>query len=336
MQMGLVAMRRVSVAGIMEETGLSRATVDRVLNRRGKVHPRTRAAVEETLRRLSQPEVPAPAAPVADIALRVGRGMIQQMRQAWAQAGARGLFEDMHLASEDTVLRRVESLCRDISRPLILTAKNSDRLTGVLRQARDRGKRIVAMVSDLAPSARDCFVGIDDRAAGRTAAFLIGRMLGDRPTTVGAVLGNLAFRCHEDREIGFRTGLREHFPRVVLAAEAQGEDSTALTREAVSRMLQAHPALGAIYNVGGGNVGLVEALRQSGRDRDILVVGHEVNAVTTPLLLGGGLDFALSSDPGPLLDAALRCATAETAPEPALVDFAVYTRFNLPGFCGLP
>ena len=256
-------MRRVSVADIMRETGLSRATVDRVLNRRGSVHPRTRAVVEETLGRLSSPGGEVALTPVADIAMRVGKGMMTQMRQAWAAADVRGIFEDLHLASEEAVLRRVEGLCRDVTRPLILTAKNSDRLTAVLRQARGRGKRIIAMVSDLAPAARDGFVGIDDRAAGQTAAFLIGRMLGDRPTTVGVVSGNSAFRCHEDREIGFRTGLRANFPKVVLAAEAQGEDSAELTREAVARMLRAQPALAAIYNVGGGNVGLVEALRQA-------------------------------------------------------------------------
>lgn len=45
-------MRRVTVADIMRETGLSRATVDRVLNGRAKVHDRTRAVVEETMARL--------------------------------------------------------------------------------------------------------------------------------------------------------------------------------------------------------------------------------------------------------------------------------------------
>ena len=45
-------MRRVTVADIMRETGLSRATVDRVLNGRARVHDRTRAVVEETVARL--------------------------------------------------------------------------------------------------------------------------------------------------------------------------------------------------------------------------------------------------------------------------------------------
>lgn len=328
-------MRRVTVADIMRETGLSRATVDRALNGRGRVHDRTRLMVEETLRKLMTPGSETPRLVQADIALRVGKGMMGQMRAAWEASGAKGAFHDLHLADDTRVLRLVETLCKDASRPLILTIKSSDRITALLASARARGKRVIAMISDLAPSARDAFVGLDDRAVGQTAAFLIGRMLGDRPTTVGVVLGSPAFRCHEDREIGFRTGLRGNFPKVVISGEAQGEDSTDLTRLAVSRLLRDQPALGAIYNVGGGNLGLVEALRVAGRAQDMLVVGHEVNPVTAPLLRAGEIDFALAGDPRSLLSTALASAGGGDPAKPGasgVLDFGVYTRFNLPAF----
>lgn len=319
----------------MRETGLSRATVDRALNGRGRVHDRTRLVVEETLRKLMAPGSETARPVQADIALRLGRGMMGQMRAIWAASGAKGTFHDLHMADDASVLRLVESLCKDASRPLILTIKSSDRITALLSAARARGKRVIAVISDLAPSARDAFVGLDDRAVGQTAAFLIGRMLGDRPTTVGVVLGSPAFRCHEDREIGFRSGLRANFPKVVISGEAQGEDSADLTRLAVSRLLRDQPALGAIYNVGGGNLGLVEALRAAGRAQDMLLVGHEVNPVTTPLLRAGEIDFALAGDPRALLCTALALASgSDPAKQGAerLLNFGVYTRFNLPDF----
>jgi LacI family transcriptional regulator len=331
-------MRRVTVADIMGETGLSRATVDRALNGRGAVHDRTRAVVEETLRRLSNPDAKPPAEPpVADIALRVGRGMMAQVRAAWTAEHASGNFHDLHLADEPAVLRCVEALCKDVSRPLIITAKNTDRLVSILTSARAKGKRVIAMVSDLAGPARDAFVGLDDRAAGQTAAYLIGRMLGDRPTTVGVVLGSSAFRCHEDREIGFRTGLRTHFPKVVISGEVQGEDSADLTRNAVAKLLRDQPAMGAIYNVGGGNSGMIDALRAAGRSADVMVVGHEVNPVTGPLLQSGAMDFAISGDPSDMLATALRLANSPKTLGPQdvrLRDFGIYTRFNMPGFGG--
>jgi LacI family transcriptional regulator len=325
-------MRRVSIADIMEHTGLSRATVDRALNRRGRVHQRTRELVEETLRRLrTDGSAPARVPPRADMVLRLGRGMTEQMRAAWDRAGAIGTFQDLYQAEEPEVVAAIQSLGTDNT--LIVAAKNTDRTVEALRKARSRGKRVIAIVSDLAQDARDFFVGIDNRAAGQTAAFLIGRTLGDRPTTVGVVLGDLAFRCHEDREIGFRAGLRANFPRVVVGGEALGEDNPALTRDAVARLLREQPALGAIYNVGGGNQGIADALAASGRRDGMLLVGHEVNAVTMPLLKDGAMDYALATEVGSILDEALHLASAEDTSgmrENVLLDFSVYTRFNLP------
>ncbi|WP_210528056.1 LacI family DNA-binding transcriptional regulator [Rubellimicrobium arenae] len=331
-------MRRVSIAEIMRESGLSRATVDRVLNNRGNVHPRTRTVVEETIRRLSTPELassPDEKAPAVDMVLRLGRGMTEQLRTTWDRIGAVGQFRDMYQAQEADLLPVIQELCQNPDRPLIMAVKNTDRLVARLREARARGKRVVAFISDLAPEARDVFVGIDNRAAGQTAAFLIGRALGDRPTPVGVVLGDPAFRCHEDREIGFRTALRAHFPKVVLSGEALGEDNPGLTRDAVTRLLKEQPALGAIYNVGGGNQGLVEALMSAGRAHDLLLVGHETNSITLPLLREGHMDFAIAQNPAALLSDALQRAVAEPegrGRDSVLLDFGVFTRFNIPAF----
>jgi hypothetical protein len=63
------------------------------------------------------------------------------------------------------------------------------------RPLRALGKRVSAMVSGLSASARDGFVGPEDRAAGQTAAVPAGRMPGDLPTTVGVVLESNACVC---------------------------------------------------------------------------------------------------------------------------------------------
>lgn len=328
-------MRRVSIAAVMRESGLSRATVDRVLNGRGKVHPRTRTVVEETMRRLASPgPTSGELGPPVDVVLRVGRGLLDQMRVAWEGMGRAGKLHDMHQATEPDMLGLLEELCCDPERPLVVAARDNDRVVEILRDARARGKRVVTVVSDLAPEARDVFVGMDNRAVGQTAAFLIGRSLGDRPTSVGMVIGDHAYRCHADREIGFRTTLRAHFPKIVVTGEALGEDNPKITKDAVARLLGDWPAIAAIYNIGSGNVGLVSALREIGRVEDLLLVSQEVNAVTMPLLRDGSMDFAIASNPAALLAEALRIARAEVgwSRDSVLLDFAVYTRFNLPSF----
>ena len=330
-----VTIRRVRIAELAAETGLSRATIDRALNRRPGVHPRTKAVVEATLEQLSSQRSAAGAARTdVDIVLRLGRGLMSQFSLISARAGRDGLrLFDMWQENEASVQELVRTLCADTARPLVITAKNTDGLIGELSRARSRGKRVIALISDLSPDARDTYVGIDNRAAGQTAAYLVGRVIGDRPAGVAVLLGDHAFRCHDDREIGFRTALRSAFPRIAMVGEAMGEDNVEKTQRAVVELLKSNPGLSAIYNVAGANVGLARALEIQDRAKDICVVGHEANAVTAPMLKSGMLSFALAARPQLLFEAAVDNALDPMATG-AILDFSVYTLFNLPSWVG--
>ena len=92
------------------------------------------------------------------------------------------------------------------------------------------------------------------------------------------IVGDYAFRCHEDREIGFRAYLRTAFPEVVLADVARGEDSPEQTRRATLDLFAVHPEIAAVYNVAGGNLGLASALEELGHANDVIVVTHEIGS----------------------------------------------------------
>lgn len=329
-------MARITIADIVKESGLSRATVDRALNSRVGVHSRTKALVESAVQRLNRTRDVVQDWPTVELALRLGRGLMSQLTVS-AERLDPGELEvfDLYQLDDTAVLTRIRGLCQDVARPLVLTVKNTPQVIAELAKARRRGKTVIALVSDLDQMARDAYVGIDNRAAGQTASFLIGRMLGDRPTTVGVVLGNHAYRCHEDREIGFRSALRAHFPKVVLVAEAVGQDDPAKTYTAVRRMLDEYPGIGAIYNVADGNLGLADALKEADRAHDLLIVGHEANHITVPLMQEGVIDFVIAQKPGELLGGAInqaRLTKGERDSDQSLIDFSVITRFNLPEY----
>ncbi len=340
-------MKRIRINDLVQQTGLSRATIDRALNDRGGVHARTKQVVDSALQRLAQgagmqsaddPEPDRSAGAGVDVVLRLGRGLMEQLKQARARLGLdRMLLHDMYQRDEAAILEHVHDLCRDVDRPLILTAKNAEPLRAELVAARKRGKRVITLVSDLTNDARDAFVGIDNRSAGQTAAFILGNELKHRKATAGVVLGDYAFSCHEDREIGFRSNLRANFPKVQIADVAKGEDSPDRTYEAVRNLLKAHPTLDAIYNVAGGNAGLARAITESGRAEAIHVVTHEANHITVPLVRNGIVQYLIAQDPAELLRTAMdlskRRSVSQTK-ELHFIDFGVYTQFNLPGYSG--
>ena len=71
---------------------------------------------------------------------------------------------------------------------------------------------MLTLVTDLPASPRRAYVGIDNRAAGATAAYLIGQWLGDKPGNVLVTLSRGFFRGEEEREMGFRTAMRSRYP----------------------------------------------------------------------------------------------------------------------------
>ena len=62
----------------------------------------------------------------------------------------------------------------------------------------------MTLVTDLPGSQRLAYVGMDNRAAGATAAYLMGQWLGDRPGDVLVTLSRGFFRGEESEKWDFR------------------------------------------------------------------------------------------------------------------------------------
>ena len=88
---------------------------------------------------------------------------------------------------------------------------------------------------------RAAYVGVDNRAAGRTAGLLMGLMAGSERRPVGLFTGSRAFQGHQERESGFRAVVEERFPLLrVLPPIETGED-TGRAFHAMRRLLRDQP-----------------------------------------------------------------------------------------------
>ncbi|WP_233888418.1 LacI family DNA-binding transcriptional regulator [Paraburkholderia flagellata] len=344
---------RPTLKQLMELTQLSRATIDRALNDRPGVHPRTRSAVEAALRQLgaSDDQVLPVASRAASHALRVrlllqaGDAFTAELTRTAAsletEFAAAGVTVDVvncvGASDEDVALRVREAVqgAQPAADAIGIICTNTPPITSALRECMARGLGVVTLITDVDADARHTYVGVNNRAAGQSAAFLVGRHLEGRTSpSVAVVVATFSYTCHEDREIGFRSLLRQRFPHVNVVEVIKGADSGAATYEATRRCMEMHGALDGIYNVAGGNEGLAAALRERGIAGRTLYVTHEVNAVTEPLLRADVIDYLLSQDLRLLLRTAveqMRNAVAGgTPPAQALVPIETYSRYSLP------
>jgi LacI family transcriptional regulator len=198
-----------------------------------------------------------------------------------------------------------------------------------------RGVPVVTLVSDAPTSRRLHYVGIDNPAAGRTAATLMGRFLGGRRGAIGVVAGSLVLRDHAERQFGFHQILSSEYPDLVPLPAVEGRDDNQRTRAATAGLLARQPDLVGLYSVGAGNRGIAAALQESARAREVVWIAHELTVHTRALLLGGVIDAIINQDPGHEARSAARVLLAHCWGDPVMADqervnIDIFLRDNLP------
>ena len=175
-------------------------------------------------------------------------------------------------------------------------------------RTRARGISVVALVSDIPSSDRDRFVGIDNVAAGRTAAQLMGRFI--RGTgQILVITGSRLARDHIDRRSGFDAVMSSSFPDLEILASLEGKDDPEVIAELLPTVFTSFPEIKGIYSSAAGNPGLIEFLEKTGR-HDIVVIAHELTPSSRLALASGTFDAVISQDTGHLVRSATRVLTA--------------------------
>ncbi|CAG9242251.1 substrate-binding domain-containing protein [Paraburkholderia caribensis] len=331
---------------LMEITQLSRATIDRALNDRPGVHPRTRHAVEAALKQLgtgSSAKSAVRAKQAAyDFRLLAQAGdaftdeLIRTAIALEAEFDANGVRLEVERCvgeSDEEVAARIRKATAEVD-GIGIICTNTATTSSALRECMAAGKPVVTLITDVDADARHTYVGVNNRAAGQSAAFLLGRHLQAHASPdVAVIVATFSYTCHEDREIGFRSLLRQRFPHVNLVEVIKGADSGAATYEATTRFLKAHGKLDGIYNVAGGNEGLAAALGEHNLTGRTLYVTHEVNRITEPLLRSDAIDYLLTQDMRLMLRTAvdhLKAAREGAAvPSQAIIPIETYSRYSL-------
>ncbi|MBN9009930.1 MAG: hypothetical protein J0H63_07275 [Rhizobiales bacterium] len=119
----------------------------------------------------------------------------------------------------------------------------------------------------------------DTRKEGRTAGWMIARTA-RRPGRVGIIVGSYRYLSQEAAEISFRSYFREHAPTFSVLEPLVNLEEARIANEATLHMIEANPDLAGLYICGGGQEGVIEALRAEAGARDLVVVCNELTPVT--------------------------------------------------------
>jgi LacI family transcriptional regulator len=314
-----------TIAEIARQAGVGTATVDRVLNRRPGVNAETVQRVLQVVAELGAPPqrgrprkgenfrfafvLPADAAPFNELVDRL-------------IAQTAGEFRHQHITE---ITHRVDTgdaaaFAAELAQlgecdGVAVMAPDLPPVKLAINELVRTGVHVVTLFSDVAGSMRETHIGADNRAAGRTAGLLLGRMVagGGRDTLL---LSSQATRLSGEieRRIGFAQVIEERFPKLKVQRTPDLPASDAGACRALLRYLRSDGVDGArvagVYNVGSGSAGVARALESLGLTGSVGVVAHDFTDEHRALLGANGLAYVLHQDIHYCISAAARVLRA--------------------------
>ncbi|MCW6510241.1 LacI family DNA-binding transcriptional regulator [Hyphomicrobiales bacterium BP6-180914] len=339
----------MTAGDVAAAAGVSLATVDRVLNRRPGVREATVRAVQDAVERLGfrKDLFAANLARSRQYRFRFllphlpQNSFMQSVRREVELAALRGLDERITVSSNDyaafdpKALAQQLAACRhDGTMGVAVVAVDAPEVRDAIARVAADDIAVLTLVSDVTPSRRARFIGPDNIAAGRVGASLLGRFAGGRRGRILTVAGRMTLRDHAERRLGFAQVIERDFPDLGLLPVAEGLDDGAVTKPLVAAALREVPDLIGVYSMGAGNRGIVAAIEEAGRARDVIAIGHELTPFMREALLSGTFDAAINQDASDEVRRAVRTlkaladGQADYQPDPIRID--IYMRDNLP------
>lgn len=299
--------RRPTLAAVAAAAGVSSATVDRVLNSRLPVREATALRVIAAAERigyhaagLMRARLGGPAS-VRRLGFCLQKGhdpFYRAFGEALTAAAARhapestlAVVDFMDALEPAAIAAQLLALGRQVD-ALAVVAVDHPHVTAAIDTLHAQGKPVFTLLSDLSAPRRAAYVGVDNRQAGRTAAWAISR-LARRTGPVAVFVGSHRYLGQETSEISFRSHLREHAPQFHVLDTLVNLEDTQLAHEATLELLARQPELAGIYVAGGGVAGIIRALREESAPGRIVTVCNELTGEHRAALIDGVVDVVL-------------------------------------------
>lgn len=341
-------MKSPTLHDVARLAGVSYATADRVVNRRGNVAEKSVRKVEDAVEQIGYIRNIAAAnlsrSRVYRLAFVLPRrkndffGRIHHQLERTAEHLKTSRVEievvEYETFSQTAFEEALTGLAGSKFDGIAVVGLKNKALSKPLEELRKSGVKIVSLVSDLPEQHRDHYIGIDNTKAGKSAARLVGMAHTGRAGRVIVMVGSLQARDHLDRFHGFKEVIINDYPNLEIDDVLETKDDPKVLREQLQERLAANDAVTALYNVGAGNQGLIDALRMTDRSESTFSVVHELTGDTRQALEDRVVDVAIDQRPEIELNRALALlrAIVDNLPPPPVTELipAIYLRDNLP------
>jgi LacI family transcriptional regulator len=345
----LTLFTKPTVNDIARVAGVSLATVDRVLNERPGVRAVTIKKVQEAVEELSYVRDTAAANLARQKTYRFVF-VLPDWKGQFLVSLERSISESLvNARQERTEVRTIRVTSHDHTQlanvlneldpaqtdGLAIMAKETPFIRDAIADLRKRGIPVVSLVSDQPNSDRDHFVGIDNVAAGRTAATLMGRFTVANAGKVLVIITNKQSRDMIERRFGFDEVVRAKFNHLETLPSIEGKEHPGHTEAVALRALKENPDTIGIYSAGSSVMAIANAIGAAHLPTRPVMIDHELTENSAALLREGVLDAVITQNTGHLARSALRVLRAKCDRTPVIksqetIRIDIVLRENMP------
>lgn len=336
-----------TINDIARHAGVSLATVDRVLNERPGVRGVTVERVHRAVSELGYIRDTAAANLARQRVYRFvfllpdrSEEFIDALQKEITSQSETLINERTHVETirvpyvdATDIATSLDGLRRDTVDGVAVVAPETPTVRDAVARTSERGISVVALLTDLPSSPRDHFVGIDNKAAGRTAAKLMGGFSTAGSGQILVLTSSRLARDHLERRLGFDQVMEQQFPGFDVLPTIEIQDNGTHAQQTLTDAIENWPEVQGIYSTASSNKGLIDFLHKE--SKKVVVVAHELTPTSRAALQQGLFDALISQDKGHIVRSAVRLmrSTVDAVPfniTQERIRIEIFLKENLP------
>ena len=302
-----------TIKEIADLAGVSRGTVDRVLNNRGSVNPEKERKVLQIMKALNYtPNLAGKTLAIKKKQLKFGYilfsstssnpfflDVVDGIESRAAELSEYGISVDIRysvIGDPSLQVKLIDELIENGLDGLVITPINHPLVIDRIKELSANNFPVVTANSDLPGSGRLAYVGSDYFKSGETAAGVLNMICGGR-AKVGIVMGSPLVLCHSERVAGFTRRIGEAYKNIEIIDTEINHDDDIQSFVVTKRLLENHPEIDSLFLVAAGVIGACRAVNEMGLEGKIKLVSYDTTVASKELIKSGAIAVAITQEP---------------------------------------
>ena len=270
----------VTIRQIAEAAGVSRGTVDRALNNRGRIRPEVAERVRQIAEEMGyKPNQLGRALSMSRNNIKIGvilqgaetpfmKEVMKGVEEARAEVDNLGgtvlIHTIEHQSAEDVLFAMEKMRQEEVSGIAMVPLEAEEVKKEIDRFVEEYHIPVVTFTSDVEDTKRLCFVGQNGVQCGRAAAGLMGELTGGKGK-VAIISGYRTNTSLSSRVSGFRSEMRKKYPGIEIIGPEYCFEENVRAREVAEKIFKEVPDLAGIYLTSHGEEGVCRAIAEAGK-----------------------------------------------------------------------